>query len=114
VPLGPEIEYADEKPEGPIELRVYTGADGQFELYADEGDNYNYESGAHAVIPIKWSQVDETLVIGNRVGKYPGMPTEIQFHIVWVSTDHGTGEGVVEMPDRTVVYGGSAVSVKEH
>jgi alpha-D-xyloside xylohydrolase len=114
VPLGPEIEYADEKPEGPIELRVYTGADGQFELYADEGDNYNYEGGAHAVIPIKWSQADETLVIGNRIGKYPGMPTEIQFHIVWVSTDHGTGEGVVEKPDRTVVYGGSAVSVKEH
>lgn len=28
IPLGLEIEYADEKPQGPIELRIYTGAEG--------------------------------------------------------------------------------------
>ncbi len=33
VPLGPEIEYADEKPAGPIELRIFRGADGSFDLY---------------------------------------------------------------------------------
>jgi alpha-D-xyloside xylohydrolase len=113
VPLGPEIEYADEKPDGPIELRVYKGADGSFELYADEGDNYNYEKGAHAVIPIKWSEADKTLSIGDRVGQYTGMPREIKFQIVWVAPSHGAGEGVVETPDRTVVYNGLAVSVKQ-
>ena len=35
IPLGPQVEYADEKPEGPIELRVYGGADGSFDLYGD-------------------------------------------------------------------------------
>jgi alpha-D-xyloside xylohydrolase len=113
VPLGPEIEYADEKPDGPIELRVYTGADGSFELYADEGDNYNYEKGAHAIIPIKWSDADKMLIIGDRTGQYTGMPKEIKFQIVWVAPSHGTGEGVVETPDRTVVYNGQAVSVKQ-
>lgn len=112
IPLGPEIEYADQKPDDPIELRVYTGADGLFALYSDEGDDYDYERGADAIIPLKWSQADQTLTIGDRVGSYPGMPGEIRFHIVWVAPNHGTGEGVEERPDRTVVYNGTAVSIR--
>ena len=48
LPLGPEIEYADEDSSGPIELRVYTGADGSFQLFTDEADNYDYEKGIHS------------------------------------------------------------------
>lgn len=29
-----------------IELRVYPGADGRFELYEDEGEGYAYENGS--------------------------------------------------------------------
>jgi alpha-D-xyloside xylohydrolase len=43
VPLGPDIEYTGEKPAGPIELRIYKGGDGAFELYQDAGDSYDYE-----------------------------------------------------------------------
>jgi alpha-D-xyloside xylohydrolase len=113
VPLGPEIEYADQKPDGPIELRIYTGADGTFELYSDEGDNYNYEKGAHAVIPIHWSQTDKTLTIGERAGTYSGMVNEITFHIVWVSRNHGVGEGIEGSPDKTAVYRGSVLTVHQ-
>ena len=56
IPLGPEIEYTSEKPAGPIELRIYKGADGTFDLYQDAGDSYDYEKGAHAVIPLRWSE----------------------------------------------------------
>src|SRR5882757_7484125 len=45
LPLGPPEQYAGVKVNGPIELRVYTGANGSFTLYQDEGDNYNYETG---------------------------------------------------------------------
>ena len=38
-------EYATEKPADSIELRVYFGADGDFTLYEDENDNYDYEEG---------------------------------------------------------------------
>jgi hypothetical protein len=31
-PLGPEIEYADQRTDEPIELRVHRGSDGGFEL----------------------------------------------------------------------------------
>jgi alpha-D-xyloside xylohydrolase len=111
VPLGPEIEYVDEKPAGPVELRIYRGADGRFDLYQDEGDTYNYEKGAHALIPLRWSEADKTLTIGERAGQYPGMPREITFDIVWVSSSHGAGETVEAKPDRVVTYAGKAVSV---
>ena len=71
LPLGPEIQYADEKPMGPIDLRIYRGADGKFDLYQDAGDSYDYEKGAHALIPLQWSEATRTLTIGERHGNYP-------------------------------------------
>ena len=52
LPMGPIIQYADEKPTDPIELRIYRGADGDFTLYEDDGVTYDYEKGAYATIPI--------------------------------------------------------------
>jgi len=112
VPLGPEIEYADEKPEGPIELRIFRGADGKFDVYQDEGDSYNYEKGAHTLIPLKWSEADKTLTIGERQGQYASMPRQIVFKIVWVSAGHGVGEAVEARPDKIVNYEGKQVSVQ--
>jgi alpha-D-xyloside xylohydrolase len=111
VPLGPEIEYADQKPAGPLELRIFLGADGKFDLYEDEGDNYNYEKGAHALIPLRWSETNKTLTIGDREGQYPGMPKELVLNIVWVSPGHGVGETVEGKPDRVVNYQGKGISV---
>ena len=113
VPMGPEIEYADEDPDGPIELRVYTGADGSFTLYNDEGNNYDYMKGVHSVIPIRWNEATKTLTIGAREGEYPGMPKERTFNIVWVGRDHGAGEALVSNPDKTIRYSGAAVSVQK-
>src|SRR5579863_5631545 len=48
IPMGPDIQYSNEKPADPIELRVYRGANGNFTLYEDEGDSYRYENGAYA------------------------------------------------------------------
>jgi len=112
VPMGSEIEYADENPDGPIELRVYTGADGSFTLYNDEGNNYDYKKGVHSVIPIRWNEATKTLTIGAREGEYPGMPKERTFNIVWVGRDHGAGEALVSKPDKTIRYSGAAISVE--
>ena len=108
--LGPPEQYADEKPNGPIELRIYPGANGSFTLYADEGDYYNYETGHHATIPITWSQSDNTLTIGARQGTYPGMPTNITFNIVWVKPNHGVGPAE-QSPDKTITYNGSQQTI---
>src|SRR5581483_7089992 len=37
LPLGPDVEYAEQRTDEPIELRVYRGSDGAFTLYDDQG-----------------------------------------------------------------------------
>src|SRR5208282_5605130 len=108
IPYGPRIEYAMEKSD-PIELRVYRGASGEFTLYDDEGDNYNYEKGKYATIPISWNDARHTLKIGKRAGNFPGMLKERTFNIVWVSKILCSGVSSTERPDAVVHYTGDAV-----
>ena len=75
-PLARRLSTPSEKPAGPIELRIYEGADGTFDLYQDAGDSYDYEKGAHAVIPLRWSESTRTLTIGDREGEYSGNACE--------------------------------------
>jgi len=96
----------------PIELRIFRGADGKFSVYEDEGDTYHREEGAHALIPLPWSESEKTLTIGDREGDYPGMPKESPLNIVWVSPGHGVGETVVAKPDKVIHYQGKAISVQ--
>jgi len=111
IPYGPAIEYAAQTND-PIELRVYRGADGAFTLYEDEGDNYNYEKGAYATIPITWIESKQTLTLGKRAGKFPGMLKERTFRIVWVKAGHGAGVATTEAADAIVRYTGKAVKVR--
>ena len=111
IPLGPFLQYSSEKPADPIELRIYRGASGKFTLYEDEHDNYNYEKGKYATIPISWNDAKHTLEIGKRFGEFPGMLRERTFNVVFVTPNHGTGIPVTEKPDAVVHYTGKAISV---
>jgi len=111
IPMGPLLQYSNEKPAEPIELRVYRGADGKFTLYEDEGDNYDYERGTFATIPISWDEAKHKLTIGKRAGNFPGMLKDRTFNVIWVSENHGTGVPVTERPDSVVHYTGKQVSV---
>jgi alpha-D-xyloside xylohydrolase len=111
VPLGPELQYATEKPADPLEVRIYRGANGSFTLYEDENDNYDYEKGVHATIPFSWDNAAQTLTIGDRVGVYSGMLQERTFRVVFVGESHGVGGGVTETADKTVQYDGKKISV---
>ncbi len=111
LPLGPEVEYARQIPDAPVELRIYRGADAHFDLYEDAGDTYNYEKGERAVIPIDWNESSRTLTIGARTGSYPGMPQSRKFNVVFVAESHGAGREETSQSDRSVDYNGSAVSV---
>jgi alpha-D-xyloside xylohydrolase len=112
LPLGPELQWTSQKPADPIELRVYTGADGTFTLYEDEGDSYRYEKGAYATIPISWNEATQTLTVGDRKGSFPGMLARRTFHVVWVGPGQGVGseEG---KSTQTIIYGGQGISVKK-
>ena len=82
LPLGPEMQYVGEKAWDNLEIRVYPGADGDFTLYEDEGDGYNYEKGIYTTITFHWNNKSRTLTIGNRKGEYPGMLKTRRFTIV--------------------------------
>ena len=109
LPMGPQIEYAAQDPAGPIELRIYRGADGSFDLYEDSGDSYEYEKGQHSIIPLRWDDHTSSLTIGTREGSYPGMPGSRKFRIVLVASGHGTGGDVSSAPNAEISYQGKEV-----
>jgi hypothetical protein len=110
VPMGPEIQYATERSDT-IELRVYAGANGSFTIYEDEGDNYNYETGKYATIPITYDDNSKNVIIGARTGSFQGMDAKKVFNVVFVGTGKGTGIGVTATPDKQLIYTGEQVSI---
>lgn len=111
VPMGPYLQYANEKPADPIELRVYAGADADFVIYEDENDNYNYEKGKFATIPLHWNEAAKTLTIGNRQGEFTGMVKDRTFRVVFVNAKNGIGIEPAKTA-KTVQYNGAEISVK--
>jgi alpha-D-xyloside xylohydrolase len=112
VPVGPDLQYSSEKPAGDITLLVFTGADGSFELYEDDGVSYGYEKGQFSRIPIRYDAAGNTLVIGARAGSYPGMPEERTFKVRWIK--EGTNPSDLDAkPDATISYKGAEVTVKQ-
>jgi alpha-D-xyloside xylohydrolase len=110
VVFGPNAQSAPAKPD-PIDLRIYTGADGDFTFYEDAGDSYDYEHGAYATIPIHWNNRAEKLTIGDRQGSFPGMPEHRIFRVVRVTGSNGVGLQPTSNFDATVEFAGKAVVV---
>lgn len=102
MPIGPDVQYATEKAWDNLELRVYPGANGDFTLYEDEGDNYNYETGHYTTIPMHWDDRSRTLTIGARQGSYTGMITSRTFRVALPG----------KADAKAVSYNGKAVKVK--
>ena len=107
--MGPQIEYAAQDPAGPIELRIYRGANGKFDLYEDTGDGYEYERGAHSIIPIRWDDHNSSLTIGSRQGSFSGMIEHRIFRVVLVAGGHGTGVDVTGTANAEISYEGNEV-----
>lgn len=112
LPVGPEIEYTNQKPNASIKLIVYTGVDGQFELYEDEGLNFNYEQNKYSTIPFSWSEKDGKLTIGDRVGKFEGMLQERTFNIVFASKNNKVDFNFDMYKGKEIKYNGNAIQVE--
>ncbi len=108
IPFGPFIQYSTEKTD-PIEVRIYTGADGEFTLYEDENDNFNYEKGVYSLIKFRWNNSKKSLIIEDRKGTFPGMLKERTFNLVIVGVNKGIGVNISEQVDKVVKYHGNNV-----
>ncbi|MGH8263927.1 MAG: TIM-barrel domain-containing protein, partial [Steroidobacteraceae bacterium] len=114
VPVGPAIEYTGQKPDAPLTLFVYTGANGAFDLYEDDGTSYGYEKGEFSRIALRYDDAKGELEIGARTGSFPGMANARQFRIRWMTAGKATASSLDASPDATVNYDGTAVTVKRH
>lgn len=111
LPIGPQVQYADEKSWDSLEIRIYPGADGTFTLYEDEKDNYNYEKGLFSTIPFSWDDNRSRLIIGDRMGEFPSMLQERSFHITLVTPEKGKGMEPGLKSDRSVRYTGKEIII---
>lgn len=100
IPLGPDVQYTNEKPWDNLDIIVYPGANGEFTLYEDEGDNYNYEKGLYSTITFKWNDKAGTLTIDKRQGSFPGMLTQRTFNVKIAGT---SGKAISYNGKRTTV-----------
>ena len=100
IPLGPDVQYTNEKPWDNLDIIVYPGANGEFTLYEDEGDNYNYEKGLYSTITFKWNDKSGVLTIDKRQGSFPGMLTQRTFNVKIAGT---SGKAISYNGKRTTV-----------
>jgi len=111
VPVGPDIQYTADKPGAAITLFVFTGQDGSFDFYEDDGVSYGYERGEFTRIPLRYDAAKGTLTIGARSGKYPGMPEKRTFRVRWIKAGSSAPADLDAAPDAAVEYIGAEVTV---
>jgi alpha-D-xyloside xylohydrolase len=107
LPIGPDVQFAAEKKWDDLEIRVYPGANGNFALYEDENDNYNYERGLFSTIQFTWNNTNNTLLISDRKGSFAGMQNTRKFRIHIVHS-----EKMDNLSDKIVNYEGKKTSIK--
>ncbi len=112
LPLGPSVQYAEEKKWDDLEVRIYPGANGTFVLYEDENDNYNYEKGVYSTITFNWDDKKNRLTITDRFGNFPGMIQNRKFKIIKVSESKGVGAIQSDHPDKVVSYNGRKIAIQ--
>jgi alpha-D-xyloside xylohydrolase len=112
VPTGPAIQHTGEAKGAPVTLNVYTGADGSFSLYEDDGTSRQYLHGQYSRIPLKWDDRTNTLTIGGRAGSgYNGMATKREINIRWMRPGSPRTLSFDAKPDAGVTYTGAPLTV---
>lgn len=103
IPFGPKVQFATEKNWENLEIRIYPGTNGEFTLYEDENDNYNYEKGIYSTIVFKWDDKSKKLIISDRKGSFPDMLINRRFNVVLVGEKNTC---------KNVDYKGKATNVR--
>ncbi|MGO4271493.1 TIM-barrel domain-containing protein, partial [Paenibacillus sp. TAF58] len=112
VPSGGSTQFAEERSNDHIQIRVYTGHNGTFEYYEDEGDNYSYEKGVCALIPMFWDEESRTLHMKERVGSYPGMSKNQTFNIKFYGAKDCNGALMGTEKETLINYVGNYTEIK--
>jgi alpha-D-xyloside xylohydrolase len=112
VPTGPLVQHTGESSHSPLTLNVYTGADGRFSLYEDDGVSRQYLNGQHSRIPLRWDEATKTLTIGPREGSYAGMAGTRTINVRWMRPGRARALAFDARPDATLTYDGTPQTVR--
>jgi alpha-D-xyloside xylohydrolase len=102
VPVGAVVQHSAQDSNKELEIRIYEGAHGEFTLYEDEGDTYNYEKGQFSTIQFTWDDASKTLIIADRKGSFQGMVADRTFKIVRVNEAESTVQTDIRYQGKTV------------
>ncbi|AYB35070.1 TIM-barrel domain-containing protein [Chryseolinea soli] len=114
IPVGPELQYTAEKVADPLSIYIYTGADGSFSLYEDNGLNNDYIKGQYATLPLTYTESNQTLTLGKRQGTFDGLLEKRMIQIFWVSEDHAARMSRDARPAQVIEYSGEKITVKKN
>ena len=109
VPTTVVQQYVGEQPDAPLTVVVYTGADGTFELYEDDGLSNGYARGAWSRIPMSYDNASGRLTIGARSGSFKGMVENRVIKVRFIGA--GAKPADFDTVDATVEYAGQPVVV---
>lgn len=114
IPTGPAIQHTrdPQAQRGPITINVYTGADGRFSVYEDDGTSRQYLNGAWSRIPLSYDEASQTLTIGPREGSYPGMAVGRTINVRWMKPGSPRPLAFDARPDARLTYTGGQQTVK--
>jgi alpha-D-xyloside xylohydrolase len=112
VPTGPAIQHTGNNSHSPITLNVYTGADGSFSLYEDDGVSRQYLHGQYSRIPFSWNERSRTLTIGAREGSYPGMAGKREIKVRWMRPGVPRALAFDAKADATIAYDGKPQTIR--
>jgi len=102
IPFAQTAQNTVEQRFDTLTIKIYPGKDCAFELYEDEGDNYNYERGEYSIIKFVWNEKAQRLTIQPRSGSFKGMLQNRTFKVIRVDNGKSTD----------VQYNGEEISVK--
>jgi alpha-glucosidase (family GH31 glycosyl hydrolase) len=82
-----------------MEIHIYTGGDGTFTLYEDDGITGQYQKGKFATQEIIYSEKQRTLTIKPVKGRYPGMDKARRYEVIF----HGLEQACIKVDNKTAV-----------
>ncbi|MDR2145834.1 MAG: DUF4968 domain-containing protein [Tannerella sp.] len=107
IPMGNDIQSTQDEQNDYV-IKVYTGKDGEFTLYNDEGVNYNYEKGGYYQVKMVYSESAKTLTIGSLQGDFSIVPESARITVEWITKD-----GMKKHPEA-IHYQGNEIEIKQN
>lgn len=84
IAIGQKAEYVGEIRKNDrvdLDIDIYAGQDGYFEIYDDAGENDFYKTGSYSIVPVTYTESPRTIVIGTRRGEFRGMQKARNIHV---------------------------------